>query len=434
MTEIRRPDRSLRATLVAGFVLVGALTAAFGGWAATTQFAGAVIAPGQLVVEGNVKKVQHPTGGVVGALGVREGDRVEAGAVVARLDDTLARANAGIARKGLADLWARRARLTAERDGLAEMPDPPERAAEPDDEDLRLAIANERKLFEMRRGARLGQVEQLRQRIGQLREEIRGQTALRETKGRELDLIVRELEGVEALYEKNLVQLTRLVALRREQARIEGERAQLTSASAQTEGRITEIEMQIGQIASDLASEVARDTKETDARIGELVERRAAAEDALKRVDIRAPQTGIVHQMNVHTVGGVVGPGEALMMVVPDDDVLAVEAKVAPQEIDRLHLGQAAALRFPAFNARTMPEIVGTLAFVSPDVTVDQRTGAPSYTIRIAVTAEERARLGAVRLTPGMPVEAFVRTDDRTVLSYFTKPLADQVAHAFREK
>lgn len=434
MTNPNASDRSLRTNLLAGFTLVGGLVVGFGGWAATTEFAGAVVTQGQLVVDGNVKKVQHPTGGVIGGLAVREGDRVEIGAVVARLDDTLARANVGIARKSLADLLARRARLAAERDGAAEMSDPPETVVAIDDADLRQAVENERKVFAKRRAARLGQTDQLRQRILQLREEIEGQKAQREARGRELELVVQELDGVRTLYEKNLVQLPRLVALQREQARLLGERAQLVSATAQTQGRITEIEMQIGQIEADLASEVARDTKETDGRIGEVVERLSAAEDSLKRVEIRAPQTGVVHQLAVHTVGGVVGPGEALMIVVPDAEDLAIEAKVSPTEIDRLRIGQPAGLRFSAFNARTTPEIAGRVAYVSPDVTIDQRSGATYYTVRVKADAGEIARLGDVHLSAGMPVEVFAATDERTVLSYFTKPLTDQVLRAFREK
>ena len=434
MTNPTLSDRSLRTNLLAGFVLVGGLVVGFGGWASTTEFAGAVVTQGQLVVDGNVKKVQHPTGGVIGGLTVREGDRVGIGAVVARLDDTVARANVGIARKSLADLLARRARLAAERDGASEMSDPPETVVALDDADLRQAVENERKVFAKRRAARLGQTEQLRQRIFQLREEIEGQKAQREARGRELELVVQELDGVRMLYEKNLVQLPRLVALQREQARLLGERAQLVSATAQTQGRITEIEMQIGQIEADLASEVARDTKETDGRIGEVVERLSAAEDSLKRVDIRAPQTGVVHQLAVHTVGGVVGPGEALMIVVPEAEDLAIEAKVSPTEIDRLRIGQAAGLRFSAFNARTTPEISGRVTYVSPDVTIDQRSGAPYYTVRVKADAGEIARLGDVHLSAGMPVEVFAATDERTVLSYFTKPLTDQVLRAFREK
>lgn len=434
MTTETSSDRSLRTNLLAGFTLVGGLVVGFGGWAATTEFAGAVVTQGQLVVDGNVKKVQHPTGGVIGGLAVREGDRVEIGAVVARLDDTLARANVGIARKSLADLLARRARLAAERDGASEMSDPPETVVAIDDADLRQAVENERKVFAKRRAARLGQTEQLRQRILQLREEMEGQKAHREARGRELELVVQELDGVRTLYEKNLVQLPRLVALQREQARLLGERAQLVSATAQTQGRITEIEMQIGQIEADLASEVARDTKETDGRIGEVVERLSAAEDSLKRVDIRAPQSGVVHQLAVHTVGGVVGPGEALMIVVPDAGDLAIEAKVSPTEIDRLRIGQPAGLRFSAFNARTTPEIAGRVSYVSPDVTIDQRSGATYYTVRVKADAGEIARLGDVHLSAGMPVEVFAATDERTVLSYFMKPLTDQVVRAFREK
>ena len=234
--------------------------------------------------------------------------------------------------------------------------------------------------------------------------------------------------------EKSLIPLTRLTALEREATRLEGERAQLIAAVAQARGKISETELQINQIDRDLASEVGRELREIEGKISELVERKVAAEDQLKRVDIRAPQGGFVHEMTVHTVGGVVGPGEAMMLIVPVADALTVEARIAPQDIDQIKVGQPAALRFSAFSQRTTPEIEGSVNRLSADVTTDQRTGSSYFTVRIAITPDELARLGDVRVVPGMPVETFVKTGDRTVASYLVKPLHDQVMRAFRER
>lgn len=243
-----------------------------------------------------------------------------------------------------------------------------------------------------------------------------------------------ELEGVRELWKKELIQITRLTALEREGARLKGERAQSIATTAQSRGKISEIELQIIQIDQELSSEVAREMREVDSKIGEFIERRVAAEDQLKRINIRAPQDGTVHQLAVHTVGGVVTPGDAIMLIVPDSDLLSIEAKVPPQEIDPLRLGQAAGLRFSSFNQRTTPEITGTINRISADVTADQRSGQTFYTIRIATDEKELARLGEVKLVPGMPVEVSAKTYDRTVISYFIKPLHDQVMRAFRER
>ena len=294
--------------------------------------------------------------------------------------------------------------------------------------------SSERKLFELRRSARAGQKSQLKQRIVQLEESIGGHAALQAAKTEEIELIQRELEGVRTLWTKNLIQITRLTALQREAARITGERAQSIFGTAQARGKITEIELQILQIDQDLGSEVARELREIDVKIGEFVERKVAAEDQLKRVEIRAPQDGVVHQLAAHTIGGVVSPGDAIMLIVPEADVLAVEAKVLPQDIDQLHLGQSAGLRFSAFNQRTTPEINGTIDRIAADISQEQRSGQNFYTIRIAISPEEITRLGTVKLVPGMPVEVFIRTYDRSVFSYFTKPLHDQALRAFRER
>ena len=216
--------------------------------------------------------------------------------------------------------------------------------------------------------------------------------------------------------------------------RLEGERAQLTAQSAQAKGKIAEIELQVIQIDRDLTSEVGKELREAEAKTGELIERRVAAEEQLKRIDIRAPQDGTVHQSIVHTVGGVITPADPVMLIVPNADSLVVEARVAPHEIDQLQLGQHAVLRFSAFNQRTTPEVSGTLTRISADVTNDPRTGLAYYTVRIELGTEEIARLGEVKLLPGMPVEVFMRTGDRRVLSYLVKPLQDQITRSFRER
>jgi HlyD family secretion protein len=428
--------RSIRRYRILGLTAAGLFVFGVGGWAATTNLSGAVVAQGQLVVDSSVKKIQHMTGGIVGDLNVREGDHVKAGDVLIRLDETQARAAAAIVSKNLDDLLARQARLEAEREAAAKIEFPKEllERARNTDSDAAHAVATEEKLFELRRTAREGQQAQLRQRIAQLEEEIQGFDGQIEAKGHEIDFIGEELEGVRDLRLKNLVSLNRLTTLEREGARVKGERSQLVGSRAQAKGKITETELQIIQIDQDLRSDVGKDLAEVHAKIAELTERKIAAEDQLKRIDIRAPQDGFVHELSVHTVGGVISPGETIMLIVPDADALTVEAKIAPQEIDQLYVGQKAALRFSAFNQRTTPEIEGEVSLVSADLTQDKRTGVSYYTIRISLSPEELARLGSVKLVAGMPVEAFVHTGERTALSYLMKPLRDQVARAFKEK
>ena len=433
-TVSQETRESIQRHMVAGITVVLMLVGGVGGWASTTELSGALIAPGSIVVDTNIKKVQHPTGGVVGEVRVRDGDRVKAGDIVVRLDETVTRANLSIVTKGLNELAARKARLEAERDNLEAIKFPDELLARQDNVEAAAATSSERKLFDLRRNARTGQRSQLRERVGQLKEEISGLTSQQVSKGKEIALIERELVGVRDLYAKNLIQLNRLTQLEREGTRLDGERGSLIASVAQSKGKIAELELQILQIDQDLSSEVAKELRDVDGKIGEFVERKVTAEDQLKRIDIRAPQDGTVFQSNVHTVGGVITAGDAIMMVVPDADNLTVEAKVNPQDIDQLRVGQKALLRFTTFNQRTTPEIFGAVTRISADISTDQRSGASYYTIRIGMAPQEIARLGEVRLVPGMPVEAFVQTGERTVMSYLVKPLYDQLSRAFREK
>jgi HlyD family secretion protein len=425
---------SIRKHLVVGLSVVVLLAGGLGGWASTAQISGALIAPGSIVVESNVKKVQHPTGGVVGEVRAHDGDLVKAGDVVVRLDDTVTKASLAIVTKNLDGLWARAARLEAEQRGLDKITFPPMLTDRADDPDVKAIMASETKLFDVRVNGRAGQKAQLRERIIQLNEEISGLTAQEKAKDREIELVEQELTGVRDLYDKHLVQLTRLTTLERDAARLSGERAQYVASRAQAKGKITETELQIIQVDKDMVSDVSKDLRETNDKIGEFVERKVTAEDQLRRVEIRAPQDGMVLQSSVHTVGGVITAGDAIMLIVPQADDLQVEAKVNPQDIDKLQVGQKTLLRLSAFNQRTTPELNGVVTRVSPDVTTDQRTGQSYYTIRVSMPPQEVARLGDVKLIPGMPVEAFVQTGERTLLSYLIKPLSDQLMRAFREK
>jgi len=426
--------QEIRLHLLFGLVIVGFLCAVVGGWASTAQISGALIAPGSIVVDSNLKKVQHPTGGVVGALFVHDGDHVKTGDVVVRLDDTVPKASLAIVTKTLNGLMARSARLQAELVGASHVTFPQQLLAQSSDGDVADVIASETKLFETRSSGRAGQKAQLRERISQLKDEISGLEAQERAKSKEIDLIQQELVGVRDLYSKNLVQISRLTTLERDAARLDGDRALLSAQKAQAKGKISETELQIIQVDKDMSSENSKDLRETNDKIGELVERKITAEDQLRRIEIRAPQDGMVLQSNVHTVGGVITAGDAIMMIVPDTDNLSVEAKVNPQDIDQVRLGQRTLLRLSAFNQRTTPELNGIVTRVSADTTTDQRTGQSFYTVRISLPPEDVARLGDVKLMPGMPVETFVQTGERTMISYLAKPLSDQLMRAFREK
>jgi len=409
------------------------LTVGLGGWATTTEIAGAVIASGSVVVESNVKKVQHPTGGIVGELLVHDGDHVKAGNVVVRLDGTIARANAAVAARSLDELRARQARLQAELDDSAEIGFPEELSGRSSDATLSRVLAGEQRLFQSRRADRGGQKAQLEERVGQLEEQQHATKEQVAAKKQEIDLIQRELESVRILWQQNLVPISRMTALERDYARLRGEHGALVSSIAQTRGKITETRLQIIQIDQDLRSEDGKELAEIRGKISELVEKQVAAEDQLKRVDLHAPQDGKVHQLSVHTIGGVVNAGDPIMLIVPEEKLIA-EVRIAPNDIDQIRVGQRAVLRFPGSNQRTTPELNGEVRRISADVTQDQKSSASFYTARIGISDEELARLDGFALVPGMPVEAFLQTGARTVMSFLLKPVADQVTKAWRER
>ena len=426
--------KQVHRSLVAGVATCLLLVGGVGGLAAVTKMSGAVIAAGRLVVDSNVKKVQHPTGGVVGEIRVREGDRVKAGDILVRLDETTTRASLAIVSKGLDEFYARLARLEAERDGKDTISFPEVLTSRRGDAGVAASTAGEQSLFDFRRQARSGQRSQLRERIAQLTQETAGLTEQLQAKRREIELIQIELEGVRSLWHRKLIGIERMTALERDAVRLEGEHGQLTAGIAQVKGKAAEIELQIIQIDQDLRSEVATDLRETQGKISEFVERKVAAEDQLKRIDLRSPQDGVVLQLAVHTIGGVITPGEQVMQIVPVTDDLTVEAHVAPQDIDQVTMGQNAILRLSAFNRQTTPELTGTLSRISADLTTEERTGAAFYVARVTLPKTEVAKLRGLALAPGMPAEVFFPTGDRTMLSYLVKPLSDQIQKAFREE
>ena len=402
-------------------------------WLCLAQLSGAVVAGGHVVVESSVKDVQHPDGGIVGEIHVRDGDHVQAGDLLIRLDDTAARSSLGIVEKQLDALRAQRMRLVAERDGgdfLIPPGDFADRLATPEVRDL---ISSETRLFAARRTSLAGQKDQLRQKLKQLAETIAGLQARHTANEEQRMHIADELDGLEVLYAKQLVPITRVAELRREKAGLIGEYGELKADIAAARMQIGETEMAISQLDRDRQTEVLNDLSGIDQQVAELMQRRIALQDQVRRIDIRAPYTGTVYQLAVHTVGGVVGAGERIMGIVPDQDKRIVEVRLHPRDIDQVIVGQKAMLRFIAFNQRTTPELSGHVSLVSANLSEDERTGEQYFVVRIRLSSGELAKLNGQDIIPGMPVEAYIATGERTALSYLLKPLSDQFARAFRD-
>lgn len=425
---------SVKRYVVFGFATLFVLVGGLGGWAATTDLSGAVIAPGTVVVASSVKKIQHPSGGIIGKIFVKNGDHVKAGEVLVRLDETVTRAQLQVITKQMDELRGRQARLRAERDAAATVEFPDDllaRAAEPD---VGHIISGERTLFDSRVRSREAQKAQLSERIAGLKEEVAGLTSQADAKSRELNLIGKELAGLETLETQRLVSTSKMMSIRREGARLEGEKAQLQAAAGSSRGKIAEIELQKLGIDIEARSDIIKDLRETEGRLVELSERRTAAEDQLRRIELTSPVDGVVHQLTVHTVGGVINPAEQLMLVVPADDRLVIEAKIAPHDIDQARMHENATIRFPAFNQRTTPTLSAHVRDISADLTRDQQTGMSYFTANIEIPESEMPKLNGHKLMPDMPAEVQIATISRSALSYLVKPLEDAFAKSFRER
>jgi HlyD family secretion protein len=426
---VRRHEIELKTALR---VLIASVVVA-GIWATMVPISGAVVVPGTLVVESRVKKIQHPTGGVLAEIDVEDGTHVTAGTLLARLDQTQLQANQQIIADQLDQTRARIARLISERDGLKDIQTPQQLAGRIRDPSVAHLMASETSLFNARSNARQSQKELYENNIRQFEEQIGGLEAEIKSKTSQLDLIATELTGVQELYAKGLVPLARMTTLQRDAARLEGERAQLTAAIAETKAKIGQARLQIVKIDQDFRSEVMKDIRESQDKEAELNEKNVGAKDQLDRVDIRAPTSGIIHQLAVHTIGGVVRPADVIMEIVPDNDDLEIEGHLPPNAIDQVKPGQQAYLRFTAFDRQTTPQVAGSLSYISADLSHDDQTHASFYTVRVNLPDEQRRRLKGVTLVSGMPVEVFLKTNSRTMLSYLFKPITDQFGRMFNE-
>jgi HlyD family secretion protein len=416
----------LRALLVVGGIAFGLMV--------LLPLSGAVVVPGNLVVQSNVKTIQHPTGGVVSQIPVRNGMRVTAGDLLLRLDATQAQASLQVVSKQLDEVRAKISRLAAERDGLPRPAIPAELSSRLDDGNVKNLLASEATLFRARVTARESQKELLQSKVSQLGQEIEGLESQVASKAKQLELITGELTGVQELFDKRLVPLARLTTLQRENARIEGERGQLISTIAETKAKIGEAQLQIVRLDQDVQTEVVKDLGEAQGKEAELSERGVAARDVLDRIEMRAPVSGVIHQLAAHTIGGVIRAGDTIMEVVPDSDDLQIEARLQPSDIDQVRKGQQAYVRFSAFNQRVTPQLIGEVSYVSPDTTRDTQTNMSYFTVRIMLPEEERRRLAGLQLSSGMPAEVFMQTGSRTMLSYLFKPIMDQFQRAFVER
>ncbi len=411
--------------------VMSALVFGLGGWAAFANLAGAVIAPGTFVVEHSVKKVQHSYGGIVAEINVKNGDRVKAGDILIRLDATQIRSELGIVTSQLVELQARTSRLAAERDGLSQIAWPKGFAEQ--NPEAKAAADGEIRLFEENRRAKDSQKDQLRLRADQFREEIKGLTSQRDGKEGELKIIQNELGEVRRLYAKQLTTISRVYTMERESMRLGGEHGGLVAQIARAHGQISEIAVQILGLDENVRAQSQRELRSIDAKISELLEREIAAKDKLHRIDLRAPRSGVVHELSVHTVGGVITAAEQVMLIVPEEDSLMVQARIAPASVDQVVVGRPAVLRLSAFTQQKTPELNARVIQVSADVTTEPKSGQSYYIVQLEMDEKSRRLVGDLKLVPGMPVEVFLSTGERTALSYLVKPFADQMNRAFRE-
>ncbi len=421
--------------LLAGFLVLLVLVGGFGVWAAITQISGAVIATGRIEVDSNRQVVQHVDGGVVEEVLVEEGDTVEKGEVLLRLDPTFVTTQLTITEDRLWETSARRARLEAERDGASEVEFDEEllaaAAADPEIEDL---VEGQRNLFDARAESRAAVKAQLSRRSEQIANQIDGIDAQSAAIERQAELIKEELGDQQSLLDRGLAQASRVLGLQREDARVEGTRGELAASRAEAEGSITEIDLELLATDTRLREEAITELRDIRAEELELLEQRRAALAQQDRLVVRAPVGGVVYGMTVFGAGSVVRPAEPVLYIVPQDRPLVIAARVDPLHIDNVYPGQTARLRLSAFDARSTPELEGQVVRVSADAFDDERSGAPFYRAEITLSEGERARLGDDKpLVPGMPVEAFIRTKDRTPLAYLVSPLANYFARAFRE-
>lgn len=428
------PSKSVKTYLIGAIVLIAVLFGGIGGWAAMANIAGAVFAQGELIIEGRSHQVQHPDGGIIERVAVRDGDAVAKDDVLFVLDPTRLQASHAILTMQVAEHHARRARLRAERDGVGSIAFP-EFLSQSSNEDVLDLVLSEEALFDARQVFLDGQTAQLRQRIVQINDEIAGLDSQRQAKIGEIALIGEELDALQRLLDQGLVENSRVLALRRAAAQLNGERGAFEAQIAQAQGQISETEMQILSMANDHQTQVLTELNQTTSRLAELTEELGDVTQRMDRLMVRAPLAGIVHELALTSEGALVSAERTVLQIVPVQNLLIIEARITPQDIDQVAIGSQATLRFSAFNQRTTPELTGTVTHLSADRSVDDQSGAIWYTASLSVTDEEIARLGeGIVPLPGMPVDVLIQTSERTVLSFLVKPITDHIARAFIEE
>lgn len=425
---------SARGAVLFGFVLLAILVGGFGLWSTMTEIAGAVVAPGRVEVEQNRQVVQHPDGGVVAAIYVKDGDTVKAGDPLIQLDGTLLKSEHSIVEGQFFEILARRGRLEAERDGqdAVSFPDELDAAAEarPDIADL---MTGQQGLFAARLETNTNELEQLAKRRAQIANQIDGIAAQRNSATTQIEIITKELTDLQGLLERGLTPAGRVLALERERARLGGSAGELDAARAEAEGKITEIDIEILNRGSTRREEANTQLRDLGYRELELAERRRSLGEQIDRLDIRAPVAGIVHALQVTTPRAVIRAADPVLYIIPQDRPLVIAAQVTPIHIDEIALGQPVTLRFAAFDSRTTPELTGRVRGISADALTDEATNQSFYRAEIVLEPGEMAKLGGRPAIPGMPVEVFIRTGERTPLAYLIKPLAEYFNRAFRE-
>ncbi len=433
MTDKKR--YSVRGFTILGLLALAILVGGFGTWAAITNISGAIIAPGQIVVDRNRQVVQHLDGGVVSEILIDEGDTVVADQVLLRLDPTLLQSRLSIVESQYFEIIARRARLQAERDGLEQISFPEELLTEAETSaEVAEQIEGQRSLFVARKASDARELEQLQKRADQIADQIVGIDAQQAALNEQLELIESELVDQQSLLDKGLAQASRVLALKREKSNLMGTVGELTAQKAQSEGRITELDLEAIKLETQRREEAISEIRDLQVNEREMAEERRALREQLDRLDIRAPVSGVIYGLTVFTPRSVIRAADPVLFLVPQDRPLIIEARVDPIHIDQIRLGQEVLLRFSALDQRSTPELVGQVTQVSADAFQDDNTGLSFYMAEVTLSEGEIDRLPeGVTLIPGMPVESFLRTEDRTPLAYFVKPLSDYFAKAFRE-
>lgn len=428
------PEQGIKKYQRLGFLFLLLLVGGIGGWAAFASLQGAVIATAQITVKANSKRVQHLEGGIVSEILVKDGDKVKAGQTVLKLDTTKDGANLASLDANLNELLARKARLITERDKKQSITFPTELIEKAKSSPaIKAIIDGQNNLLSARNESIAGQTSQLKQRTEQLNEAIKGIAAQIAAKESQLGFIRKELTDLQSLKDKGLVPQNRILALQREEARLQGEAGELIASTARTKVQISESKIQILQVQKDHLSSILTELRETTTQANQLTEQRTALSDKLRRMTIIAPKSGIIHQLAVHTIGGVVAPGDPVLMIVPQNAEMVFTARVNPEDIDQIFKGQKANVRLSAFDQRTTPEVTGLVTLVSADATQDQPNTPPYYKVHVELPKDQLARIKGKELVPGMNAEVFIQTKSRFVFEYLLQPLTDQMRRTMRE-